>query len=250
MSIFTTYFINLLCYAWSIYCTKNITTAMDSVKYLVSCGVVGFLSEFIGINTGYPFGLYHYNTELNPLMLLGVPLNIPLIYGFLSLAVFGIVKTIIPQANIFVVCLVTGLIATIKDLATDPIRSTKNMIWLWDKGQSDYQYFRVPLLNFFGWVIVFMTATYAGYSATNWEGKTIDKNTQLRTLIFVTFLYINGLISIILQPKGNIKSAAILVYNLGLLPFLLLGWSSYLEIPKLLLGGCPCPTIPRFGDKF
>jgi putative membrane protein len=106
-------------------------------KYFAVALVVSYAIEFIGTETGVPFGKYSYTNGLAPL--LGpVPVFIPFLWaalGYFSAAAAGDYVA----ASILMVLL---------DVSFDPRFST--YLWHW---VTPGQYFGVPLVNFVGWFV-------------------------------------------------------------------------------------------------
>jgi len=128
---------------------------------------VSYASEWLGVHTGLVFGDYTYSeTALGPLVS-GVPPLVMLAYFAIGYASFMIARIIvtggknayterITGARLVLVAVIAGLIATLNDLAFDPINSTLLQQWVWHDGGP---YFGVPPHNFYGW-----WATVTAYS--------------------------------------------------------------------------------------
>jgi putative membrane protein len=112
-------------------------------KFLVIAATISYLWEFIGVETGLPFGQYSYTNLLGPPIGL-IPIFIPLLWC--ALGYFCL------QASDYYV--VASALMVSLDLPFDPVFSTSLHLWTW---QSSTQYFGVPLSNFFGWFIASLT---------------------------------------------------------------------------------------------
>lgn len=136
-------------------------------KTLTSFAIVGTLSyfaEFIGSKTGFPFGAYHYTDVLQP-QLGGVPLLIPLAWMMMLPPAWAVARLIFPNTNsrfpmyqstIFY-SLISALAFTAWDLFLDPQMVGWNF-WEWE---IPGQYFGIPLINYFGWLLVSALLTLA-----------------------------------------------------------------------------------------
>ena len=121
---------------------------------------VSYLSEFIGTHTGLTFGNYYYSDTLLGPLIGEVPPLIMLAYfsiGYVSYMMARVLVTGGAEAysakirggRLVVTALLTGLLATMNDLALDPIQSTLLGQWTWEDGGA---FFGVPAHNFYGWV--------------------------------------------------------------------------------------------------
>lgn len=120
---------------------------------------ISYASEWLGVHTGLIFGNYSYSeTALGPVVS-GVPPLVMLAYFAIGYAAFMIARIIvcagagayterITGLRLVLVAVIAGLIATLNDLAFDPINSTLLGQWVWHDGGA---YFGVPPHNFYGW---------------------------------------------------------------------------------------------------
>ncbi len=112
-------------------------------KFLVIAATISFLWEFIGVETGIPFGQYSYTSALGP-QIGPVPIFIPLLWC--ALGYFCM------EASDYYI-MASALMVSL-DLSFDPVFSASLHLWIW---QSPAQYFGVPLSNFFGWFVASLT---------------------------------------------------------------------------------------------
>ena len=131
--------------------------------------VISWSMETLSIATGFPFGYYHYSSQLGP-KLGTVPLIIMPAYfgnGFLAWTISHIfLKNLGPgmtRRNLFQVPVVAAFVMVMWDFCIDPVTSTISKDWIWKAG--DNFYFGVPVQNYFGWFLtVFLIyQTFAGY---------------------------------------------------------------------------------------
>ena len=117
---------------------------------------ISFLAEWLGVNTGFPFGKYTYTAILQP-QLAGVPLIIPLAWWMMLPPAWGIAYFITGQvgagfkpAPTISFVIVSALAFTAWDLFLDP----QMVAWDFWRWQSAGQYFGIPLSNFLGWLVI------------------------------------------------------------------------------------------------
>ncbi|MCX6991302.1 MAG: carotenoid biosynthesis protein [Chlamydiae bacterium] len=202
-----------------------------TASYLILAMIIGYSAEFIGINTGLVFGSYYYNPE-NPLMIFGVPLFIPVAYGYLiysgNLLLVAISKRFLKKSNLWLLAILSGFILTLKDVVTDPIHSTIQSEWIWRMGGA---YFGVPIHNFIGWFFVFTIMTFVTVSLCwHLKGRStkikIDKTLLLfPSLLFSTIIFL-GFLSCFDQPEKykDIASVGAFISIFALGPYMLLAW--------------------------
>jgi putative membrane protein len=111
--------------------------------------VFGFLIEFVGSRTGFPFGDYHYTDVLRP-QIGHVPVIIPLAWLMMLPPAWAVATRIVgTEAAVWLHALVAGLAFAAWDLFLDP-QMVKWDFWRWNRTG---RYFGIPLINFFGWFV-------------------------------------------------------------------------------------------------
>jgi putative membrane protein len=114
---------------------------------------MGWVVEYIGSKTGFPFGRYHYSDRLQP-QLGHVPLLIPVAWLMMLPPAWAIAETIAPQHGLgFVV--VSALAFTAWDLYLDP-QMVRWRLWVWERPGG---YFGIPWVNYGGWILASGTMT-------------------------------------------------------------------------------------------
>jgi putative membrane protein len=120
--------------------------------FVVAGLVISNILENLSIQTGFPFGHYHY-TGGGKIFL--VPWFIGPAYlatGYLAWVVATVLLGDVRRQSPWLTTVGTPVIAafamTAWDLSLDPVRSTIDHIWIWENGGG---FFGVPLVNFLGW---------------------------------------------------------------------------------------------------
>lgn len=126
--------LGVLGYAWQQYGKKAITLLLVALFF-------GWLVEWIGKSTGFPFGEYSYA----PLSvhLLGVPLLIPLGWWAFSMIAFAMSPA---RWSRLAITLFAPLVLVAWDVGLDPLMVHKG-IWHFAAGK----YYGIPWSNFVGW---------------------------------------------------------------------------------------------------
>ncbi len=123
---------------------------------------LGFAAECASIHSGFPFGFYEH-TDVLGAKLAEVPLFIP--FGFFAITYLAwcIARLIVEDgrgSSLIWTPIVTGLIATSFDVATDAIGATVYGHWMY---RHPTGIFGVPLTNYLGWIF---TCTAIGLAFT------------------------------------------------------------------------------------
>lgn len=195
------------------------------IFFIVVCAVT-FTAEYLGVNTGRLFGEYYYNSIGNGPLVGGVPPLLMLTYFSITYGSYWVIRIllgdfgVIRGAKIIWLSLLGGLIATLTDLAADPVNSTVNQVYIWTKGGI---FFGVPYENFTGWLIEIMVAfiiisLILGYITNSPKLKSIpSKSFQLQPIV----LFTAPILPIILRPlwgeqPADIRAAMSLIALFGL----------------------------------
>jgi putative membrane protein len=120
--------------------------------FVVACLIISNILENLSIETGFPFGHYHY-TGGGKIFL--VPWFIGLAYlgtGYLAWVVATVLLGDVRRNSSWLTTIGTPVIGafamTAWDLSMDPGNSTIRQNWIWEHGGG---FFGVPLGNFLGW---------------------------------------------------------------------------------------------------
>lgn len=136
-----------------------------TILWLILGCFVAWASEFSSINTGFPYGWYHYIYENMPgeIMVAGVPIWDSISYPFMIFASTTTARFIFrlpPFGNgakhPLSIALWSAGLTTLLDVITDPLAHLGEK---WFLGKIYYYpnpgwYFDVPLSNFAGWFVV------------------------------------------------------------------------------------------------
>lgn len=109
--------------------------------------LVGFVSEVVGVHTGFPFSAYAYTDALQP-QLFDVPILIPLAWAMMAYPAWRIGELLGNQPKTRALFAAAALTAW--DVALDP-QMVGQGFWVWPHLGL---YAGIPLLNFVGWFAV------------------------------------------------------------------------------------------------
>lgn len=147
-------------------------------SFLTACFLLGYAIEWVGIHTGWPFGLYHYGPSLAPL-LSGVPVIIGLNWFLLSLASGALADQIfksrwaaIPAAA----ALMTGL-----DIFIEPVAPLLDF-WHWEAPAAPWQ-------NYLAW---FLFSVLLQFLRTRWLSRGLFPLAIFYfAIVWLFFMYLN-----------------------------------------------------------
>ena len=139
----------------SIYSIERYSFKNTAIFFMITW-IVSLSFEALSIQTGFPFGFYHYNLS-SPIILFQVPIIVIFAYfgaGYISWMLSHVLTVQYSKKlegkQIFIVPFIAAFIMVMWDLIMDPIASTVRSQWVW---QNPGPYFGVPLTNFFGWFL-------------------------------------------------------------------------------------------------
>ena len=116
---------------------------------LIIAGLIGFLSEIIGVITSFPYGEYEYTDKLG-IKIFDVP--IVLICAWIIVSSFALDLISFLKLKKIFFPFVFASITTYYDLLIDPLMSGPLNYWVWRTESEGF--YGVPLENFFGWFLV------------------------------------------------------------------------------------------------
>ncbi|MFN7993344.1 MAG: carotenoid biosynthesis protein [Bryobacteraceae bacterium] len=126
-------------------CAAGIVALGTDLNTILVFAGGGFLAEWIGVHTGFPFGRYTYTAALGP-GIGGVPAAIACAWVTLLLFARDLARWITVRR--WAGAAVGAAVMTSLDLLVDPVATRVLAYWRWD--QPGF-FFGVPLVNFAGW---------------------------------------------------------------------------------------------------
>lgn len=197
--------------------------AMGIFVFAAIAAIVSVTLENLSINTGFPFGWYHYGmTDATRWRIIDAPLAVAPVYvsiGYLAWTIANVAlgfadERLDHRFNIVALPLMSTFIMVQFDVVQDPSTSTFAGIWTWHHGGG---LFGVPLSNFLGWYLtcwIFMQL-FTVYLA--WKKTTVRSNPATRNKSFwlppIAFYFLIGVTYIwqylandgrlILDPAGR-----------------------------------------------
>jgi putative membrane protein len=162
----------------------------DATRFLVIALVLSYAIEFVGTQTGVPFGSYSYSSRLGALF--GpVPVFIPLLWaalGYFSVAAAGDY-------------LAASILMVLLDVCFDPRFST--FLWHW---ATPGQYFGVPLSNFIGWFVTSLAIYVVFYLASRRRFRS--------SLPAIGFYFFVGVANVISDANSGLEEAGAISFAL------------------------------------
>ena len=117
--------------------------------------VLSYSVEALGVQIGFPFGLYRYSLVLQPQLPGRVPLAVMFAWVLIIFGSYGIVKRRESARRGIDVgaALLGAILAVLLDLAIEPVAVHVVHYWEW-LAPGPVAYYRVPLVNFVAWFVV------------------------------------------------------------------------------------------------
>lgn len=140
-----------------IHCTR-VYRLRGAVIFTSASLAVGYIMEFLGIHTGFPFGRYYFTDGMGP-RLFDIPILMGPAYLGMGYVSWVVARIILSEENggdglagprLFTIPLVASFAMVAWDLSFDPALSTFGHYWVWLQGGA---YFGVPVSNFLGWLL-------------------------------------------------------------------------------------------------
>jgi putative membrane protein len=110
------------------------------ILFSVSVFMLGFLVEFIGVNTGMIFGAYRYGASLGPKIF-----NVPVIIGLNWLLIIYCIASLVDSIRMatWKKILLGSTLAVLMDTLIEPVAMQYDF-WSWNSNQ-------IPIQNYIGW---------------------------------------------------------------------------------------------------
>jgi putative membrane protein len=122
--------------------------ARYATTYLAIALAFGFFIELIGVETGWPFGVYEYDASLGP-QLISVPLVVPFAWAMIAHPVLCVARRVTKNW----VFLYGGFGMMAYDLFLDP-QMVNSGRWTWEVTGPHVPFTpEIPLSNTFGWLL-------------------------------------------------------------------------------------------------
>ncbi len=189
-------FMALLSYFFLNYKRKSIAVTVPVL--LIS----GFLLEYIGVKTSFPFGSYVYTDMLQP-QILQVPLAISLSWVVVVAGSFLIVSSV-KSLNTFALITYSSVLVLAFDFLLEPFASFINGYWIWT-------FSFVPIQNYISWFFVavvftlFLSKFLVPQSNENKKSKVVSNTPLILYLISIfQFSVVNIFNSYILPTVSGI----------------------------------------------
>jgi putative membrane protein len=196
--------------------------------------VVSLSLEALSIKTGFPFGHYHYAEQ--DYTIIGVPVDIMLAYFAIAYtswtvtqALIGLFGKKITGIQKFILPFTTSLVMCMFDLVTDPKDSTISQSWIWENGGD---YFGVPILNFFGWVLtvyIFMQIFTFFISTKKIEQTVTNVTSKKRFWLQTSIVYLSCGLGIVMEGFTQINNIE-LYRTMGLVSVFTVVFVSYISL--------------------
>ena len=169
---------------------------------LLIAGLIGFLSEIIGVITSFPYGGYEYTDKLG-YKLFDVPLVLVCAWIIVSSFALDLISFLKIKKIFFP--FIFASITTYYDLLIDPLMSGPLGYWVWNNEPGGF--YGVPLENFFGWFLVSLFI-----SVLPWKTWNNSLFPLIVNLLLPTFFITTSLVNKLYVP-GALGMIMVLIYS-------------------------------------
>lgn len=111
---------------------------------LILVGFCGTAAEWVGTKIGFPFGDYHYTSNMGPMIAGQVPWAIPCAWWAVIGSLHLLARRLLDPGNPYVIAAIVATTATAFDFIMEPYAWQIRAYWIWHEGS-------VPLLNYLSW---------------------------------------------------------------------------------------------------
>ncbi|MDZ4743129.1 MAG: carotenoid biosynthesis protein [Verrucomicrobiota bacterium] len=135
-------------------------TRISFIIILVCSGVI----EYIGTNTGWPFGFFKYTDRFSSLFFFpfgqnGIAVIIPFAWAILCLNAYYVSNQILGWRNHWAACILAGIMTMLTDINLEPVawymRGFDQAYWRWyTDGQFTQIAQTIPIKNYISWFIL------------------------------------------------------------------------------------------------
>ena len=193
--------------------------ARYAFTYLGATLVFGLLIESLGVNTGWPFGVYEYSPTLG-VSLIGVPVVVPFAWVMMVHPVL-VAARYVTKGWVF---LYGGFGLMAWDLFLDPQMVSAGR-WTWEVTGSHVPFQpEIPLSNAFGWLLSGMAITALLHQILPLERR--KESASLTAVdIFLGWVLFSGVIgNIFFFDRQGVAFLGGIVYGLVFIPYFLIRW--------------------------
>ena len=121
---------------------------------IILTAILAYAIEALGVNTGFPFGAYHYTNALAPILPGGVPLAMIFAWILIIFSVQGVIYGLTPRVNHPLARIILrSVLAILLILLLEPVAFHIEHYWNWVSPGS-INYYGVPISNFIAWFVI------------------------------------------------------------------------------------------------
>lgn len=128
--------------------------ALTGLIALILTALLSYAIEAIGVNTGFPFGAYHYTNVLAPLLPGGVPLAVIFAWIMILFSVQGVIYGLTTRVHSPLGRIILrSVLTTLLDMLLEPVAFHLEHYWNW-LSPGSVNFYGVPLSNFVAWFVM------------------------------------------------------------------------------------------------
>jgi putative membrane protein len=190
-----------------------------ALRYLILTVLFGYFIEFTGVHTGWPFGIYKYDSSLG-LALFGVPIVVPFAWVMMVHPALVAARRVTPRWTF----LYGGALLAAWDLFLDPQMVAAER-WTWEVTGSHIPFVPdVPLSNFFGWLLAGCAIVSLLNVVLPFERRKESASVRAVTIL-LTWVLFSGLIgNLFFFDRPGLAFLGTVVFGAFATPFIYKSW--------------------------
>ncbi len=180
---------------------------------LLLCFFVAGSLEMLSVQTGFPFGVYSYGSQLG-FAVLGVPLLVPLCWQMMAHNAATVARLLNPRAAILVAA---GALVS-WDVYLDP-QMVRGGYWVWQRSSGVFTYVGIPLENYAGWFLTALIIFALYWKFT--KPTAISRLTWFEALPILSFIWTwfgSGLVNIVWWNQPIVGIAGLICMGFFAIP--------------------------------
>lgn len=188
-------------------------------RYLLLTVLFGYFIEFLGVHTGWPFGIYSYDDSLGP-DIFDVPIVVPFAWVMMVHPALVAARRVTKKWTF----IYGGAILATWDLFLDPQMVDAGR-WTWEVTGSHIPFVKeVPLSNFFGWLLAGCAIVALLNLVLPFERRKESASVRAVTLLLSWVLFSGIVGNLFFFDRPGLALLGALSFGVCVIPFIYKSW--------------------------
>jgi len=190
-----------------------------AVQYLILALLFGYFIELLGVHTGWPFGIYSYDSSLG-FALFGVPVVVPFAWVMMGHPTLVAARRVTTKWTF----LYGGALLAGWDLFLDPQMVAAGR-WTWEVTGAHIPFVPdVPLSNFFGWLLAGCAITALLNVVLPFERRKESASVRAVTILLTWVLFSGFIGNLVFFDRPGLAFLGAAVFGALATPFIFKSW--------------------------